>query len=203
MTFLLGALISSHQHEYLISPYTIDKNLRSRLQKLVQIWIKCCVYFFYFQKGFSHDLCCFLNQCLTGHMNSIWVFRWKTTILKCSHGKNIISQMPAFIILYCLIGKIYVGFFSQKQKQCLSCGSIFNWEVLKWWLFIYKIQTWPTFKQIQCMGDCVVYINSGYIFCLQRPMCSILQLQLMRLWDLYFQNFLFKILRQTSKPLRF
>lgn len=100
MKFLLGALISWQQliHEYLISPYTADKNyLRSRLQQLVQIWIKRCMYFLCLKGIYSWSLLLFAPV-LMGHMNPSWVFGWETTILKCSHLKNIISQIPAFTI---------------------------------------------------------------------------------------------------------
>lgn len=77
MKFLLGALISWQQliHEYLISPYSEDKNLRSRLQKLVQVWIKCCMYFFMFKRDL---LMIFVAFCTSVNWSyecqlSIWV----------------------------------------------------------------------------------------------------------------------------------
>lgn len=88
MKFLLGALISWQQliHEYLISPYSEDKNLRSRLQKLVQVWIKCCMYFFMFKRDL---LMIFVAFCTSVNWSyecqlSIWVkdYYFKMQLLK-------------------------------------------------------------------------------------------------------------------------
>lgn len=181
MKFLLGALISWQQliHEYLISPYSVDKNLRSRFQKIVQVWIDYCMYFFLCLKGiYSWSLLLFAPV-LTGHMNPSWVFGWKTTILKCSHSKNIASQIPPFTILNCLIGKIYVGFFLSKTKNTVYF--VVQYFTEKFWIDDYSytksihncpsnrynicVVVWFIFIMVTFFANrdqCIAYFNNYY-----------------------------------------
>lgn len=127
---------------------------------------------------------------LTGHMNPSWVFGWKTTILKCSQSKNITSQIPAFTILNCLIGKIYVGFLLSKTKK--NVYVVVQYFTEKFWNDDYSytksIHNCPSNRYNVCVIVWFIWIMVIF-FCQQRPMYSILQLQLMKLWDVYFQNF--------------
>lgn len=112
-------------------------------------------------------------------MNPSWVFGWKTTILKCSHSKNITSQIPAFTILNCLIGKIYVGFLLSKTKKTVYF--VVQYFTEKFWIDDYSytksIHNRPSNRYNICVivwfilimvtffanrDQCIAYFNNYY-----------------------------------------
>ena len=108
---------------------------------------------------------------------SIWVKDY--TILKCSHSKNIASQIPPFTILNCLIGKIYVGFFLSKTKNTVYF--VVQYFTEKFWIDDYSytksIHNCPSNRYNICVvvwfilimvtffanrDQCIAYFNNYY-----------------------------------------